>query len=182
MFQKFLRVNENNTKLLELIVDCVVQRCTEPAIISTEGEKVVDNRDIRSATVKFYNHEEAKKIILLYVQDAVQSGFKKVIIVANDTDVVVISLYAFFSLGIDELWLEYDSVKHRRWLSIHTYAGVLGEEVWYVERFRFSMLLPAVTQFCCLQEGERRHRGKVGTIFQRLHRALLGILCLKQLL
>ena len=50
-------------------------------------------------------------------------------IVANDTDVVVISSYAFFDLGIDELWIEYGSGKHQCRLLIHTYASVLGEEV-----------------------------------------------------
>lgn len=33
-------------------------------------------------------------------------------IVANDTDVVVISLYAFFNLGINKLWTECGSGKH----------------------------------------------------------------------
>ena len=50
--------------------------------------------------------------------------------VANDTDVAVISisLYVFFDLGIDKLWTEYGSGKHQRWVPIHTYASVLGEE------------------------------------------------------
>ena len=50
-------------------------------------------------------------------------------IVDNDTDVVVISSYAFFDLGIDELWIEYGSGKHQCRLIIHTYASVLSEEV-----------------------------------------------------
>lgn len=50
-------------------------------------------------------------------------------IVANDTDVVVISSYVFFDLSIDELWIEYGSGKHQCRLLIRTYASVLGEEV-----------------------------------------------------
>ena len=60
-------------------------------------------------------------------------------IVVNDTDVVVISLHAFFDLGIDKLWIEYGSGKHQRWLPIHTYAQVLVEEVCYALAFWYAL-------------------------------------------
>ena len=60
-------------------------------------------------------------------------------IVVNDTDVVVISLHAFFDLGIDKLWIEYGSGKHQRWLPIHTYAQVLVEEVCYTLAFWYAL-------------------------------------------
>ena len=126
-FQKILRVNEYKTKLFELIADCVVAQFTEPAVIATKGDNVVSNKGIHSTGLQPCNHKKADIRILLHARNAVLSEFKKVMIVANDTDVVVVSLYAFFDLRIDKLWIEYGSGKHQCWLPIHTYASVLGE-------------------------------------------------------
>ena len=35
----------------------------------------------------------------------------------------------------------------------------------YLKHLRFGMLLPAVTQICRFQEGERKQLGKLGTVF-----------------
>ena len=149
-----------------MIADCVVEQCTQLAAIATKGKKVVSNKGIRRTGLQPCNHEKADTRILPYTQDDVRSGFKKVMIAANDTD-VVISLYALFDLGRDELWIEYGSGKQQRWLPIHTYASVLLKK--YAWHFRFGMLLPAVTQLLCFQEWEKRQRGKLGTVFQSLH-------------
>ena len=120
-----------------MIADCVVEQCTQLAAIATKGKKVVSNRGIRRTGLQPCNHEKADTRILPYTQDDVRSGFKKVMIAANDTD-VVISLYALFDLGRDELWIEYGSDKQQRWLPIHTYASVLGEEVCLVLPFWYA--------------------------------------------
>ena len=134
-FQKFLQVNDNKTELFELIANCVVEQCTEPAVIATNDEKVVSNRGIRSTGLQPCNQEEAGTRILLYVQ----AIFGKVMIVANGTDVVVISLNTFIDLGIDEFWIEYGSGKHRLWLRIHTYVSVLGEEMCQALQFWYGL-------------------------------------------
>ena len=85
-----------------MIADCVVEQCTQLAAIATKGKKVVSNKGIRRTGLQPCNHEKADTRILPYTQDDVRSGFKKVMIAANDTD-VVISLYALFDLGRDEL-------------------------------------------------------------------------------
>jgi hypothetical protein len=56
-------------------------------------------------------------------------GYQKVSIVTVDTDVVVISLYHFFSLNLEELWIEFGVEKYRKYLPIHSYAKILKEEV-----------------------------------------------------
>ena len=89
-------------------------------------------------------------------------------ILVNDTDVVVISLYAFFDLGIDQIWFEYGFGKHRRWVAIHTYVSVLGEEV--CRALPFWYVLTGCGTVLSFAEGERRQGGKLGTVFQRLHR------------
>ena len=36
-----------------------------------------------------------------------KNGLKKLMIVIIDTDVVIIALYAFWDLDVDELWIEF---------------------------------------------------------------------------
>ena len=50
-------------------------------------------------------------------------------IIGNYTDIVVIILYIFCDLKIDQLWIEYGCGKNRRWLPIHNYVKLLGEEI-----------------------------------------------------
>lgn len=91
-------------------------------------QKVKSKRGIHRTGLQPCNHEEAERRILLYVQDNVWSEFKKFMILANDTD-VVISLYVFFNLGVDELWIEYGFGRHHRRLPKHSYTSALGEEL-----------------------------------------------------
>ena len=46
-----------------------------------------------------------------------------------DTDVVVIALYAFWDLDLEELWIEFDRGKNRKSLPVHAYAKALGKEI-----------------------------------------------------
>ena len=46
-----------------------------------------------------------------------------------DTDVVVIALYTFLDLDLEELWIEYGRGKDRKWLPVHAYTKALGEEI-----------------------------------------------------
>ena len=71
-----------------MIAHCVLEQCTEPTVVATKGE-VVNNRGICSTGLRPCNQGEADTIVLLHTQDAVRSGFKKIMIAANDTDGVV---------------------------------------------------------------------------------------------
>lgn len=42
---------------------------------------------------------------------------------------VVIALYAFWFLNIEQLWIEFGQGKDQRWYPIHKYAMALGEEI-----------------------------------------------------
>ena len=82
---------------------------------------------------------EANTRIFLHAKKASYNGIRKLSIVTVDTDVVVVALYHFFfSLNLDELWIEIGVGQNRRYLPIHTYAAVLKEEncrallFWYV--------------------------------------------------
>ena len=64
--------------------------------------------------------------MFLHAMALSREGHKKLCVVSTYSDVVVIALYAFWYLDIDELWIEFGADKDRRWLPIHTYAHILG--------------------------------------------------------
>ena len=45
--------------------------------------------------------------MFLHAKDMCKNGLKKLIFVIIDTDVVIIALYAFWDLDVDELWIEF---------------------------------------------------------------------------
>ena len=106
-------------------------------LLCTKHSHVVSNTRSITDNLQPCNQEEADTRLLLHVHDIASRGLKKILIIASDTDVVVISLYIFYSLFIEELWIEFGAGKHRRWLPIHRYAALLGEEtcralpLWY---------------------------------------------------
>ena len=46
-----------------------------------------------------------------------------------DTDVVVIVLQHFFTLNLEELWIEFGVDKYRRYIPIHTCAETFGRKL-----------------------------------------------------
>ena len=67
--------------------------------------------------------------MFLHAMDLSNQGFKKICIVSPDSDVVVIALYAYWALNLDELWVEFGVGIKKKWLPIHTYAHALGEPI-----------------------------------------------------
>ena len=110
------------------------------------------------------NQEEADTRVLLHAFDGASKGYKKVSIVTVDTDVVVIALYHFFSLNIDELWVEMGVGQHRRWLPLHMYANLLKEEICRALPFWFAF---TATQCLCLLAVVRKHLGVYGKHTQK---------------
>ena len=73
-------------------------------------------------------HEEADTRMLLHLYGAVLDGHKKVLIIANDSDVIVLGVRAFTLLSqLEELWITYSTGQHFRYMAIHEIAVALGE-------------------------------------------------------
>ena len=54
---------------------------------------------------------------------------KKVSIIAVDTDVVVLALQHFFTLNLEELWIEFGVDKYQRYILIHTCPETFGRKL-----------------------------------------------------
>ena len=83
-------------------------------VVCTKMTDVVSNTVEDLSSMKSCNHEEADTRLLLHVIDACNNQWKKITIVTVDTDVVVIALYHYFSLDVDELWIELGAGKDKR--------------------------------------------------------------------
>jgi len=100
-FQKFLRNDKNKTELFQLLADSMCE-IPHPVIVSTKLNHVVSNLMTSLDQMDPCNHEEADTRMFVHIKDGV------------DTDVVIIALYHFFSLNIEELWIEFGTGKYRR--------------------------------------------------------------------
>lgn len=62
-------------------------------------------------------HEEADTRIFLHVAACTLAGHRRVIVRSSDSDVVVLGITAFVSLGqrIDELWIAFGARRHFRY-------------------------------------------------------------------
>ena len=85
------------------------------------------------------NIEEADLRLVLHAFHATRQGFKRVIILSQDTDVLILFLYNWKSLasfGLKEIWIAAGVGDTSRYIPIHTLADKLGETL--------CQVLPAV--------------------------------------
>ena len=72
------------------------------------------------------NHTEADTKILLHLADAANQGHQIALVHTVDSDVVILALRWFASLGLSELWVCLGSGKKIRDILIHTLSAQLG--------------------------------------------------------
>ena len=130
-WRQFLRVDKNKEELFTMLaVELGNQNANENTIIATALENAICNDiSVNLASLAPSNHEEADTRIFLHTLHAARSGHLKICIRTVDTDVVAIALSVFNKLQIQELWIEFGTGIHKRWLPIHEYAANLRIQV-----------------------------------------------------
>ena len=99
----FLRTNANKMELFTFLAQHILKIETEKQIITTDGEQVLCNVPRNTSSLSPCTHEEADTRMILHVADAVNVGYKKVLLWTVDTDVVVLSVAAESTTAIEEL-------------------------------------------------------------------------------
>ena len=85
-----------------------------------------------------FNKWEIDDGISLHDMDQFQLGFSRLMTVLVDTGEMVIACFAYWSLSVTELWIEFGKGKDRRWLPIHSCPEKASKSVriaaifWYV--------------------------------------------------
>ena len=146
----FLKNDKNKTELFSMLADIITEniRDSQTDIVATKGIIVVSNKNDHRDEIEPCTHEEADTRMLLHVNDIDKKGLKKIILMTVDTDVVIIALQVFYSLDVDELWIEFGVGKNRHWIPIHRCAFNLGEERCRALPFWFCFIgCDSVSQF-----------------------------------
>ncbi len=72
------------------------------------------------------NHEEYDTRVMLHAANAVTQGYKRILIIANDTDVVVLGISLFTEIGAEKLWVSFGMGKKLRYISIHDICSTMS--------------------------------------------------------
>ena len=121
-FDKFLSVDSNKEQLFTMIAKILISWHTKrKLVICTIQEKAYANvEEYDLSVISPCNIEEADGRLLLHAHHAFKSGLKCVTIRTVDSDVVVISLYAFtYMTGTAQLWIDFGVGRYRRLIPIH---------------------------------------------------------------
>jgi hypothetical protein len=128
-WQQFLRVVDNKVELFHFLTQNLTLLACEKTLILTYDDNVVQygiNVDIQDITP--CNHEEADTRLILHCLHASKCGLKRIIIRTVDTDVVVLAVSFFDSLGVDKLWVHFGVGKNSRFIAVHELVAVLGPQ------------------------------------------------------
>ena len=63
------------------------------------------------------NHEEFDTPVMLHAANAVSHGYKRILIMAKDTDISVLGISFFSDIGADKMWVSFGIGKKLRNMS-----------------------------------------------------------------
>ena len=102
----------------------------------TKNNEIKSALEIRNVTFDrqdlALNLEEADQQIISHLHKTVTDGYKKAIVLCNDTDVLALLLYyihEFMSNGLSELWMKFGIGDSSRFIPLHFLAPQLGPRV-----------------------------------------------------
>ena len=78
------------------------------------------------------NIEEAGECIIPQVTDTVKDDSKRVMVLSNDADMVMLLLYffdAFSEMGVEELWVTFGKGESYRFIPIHSLLENFGKQI-----------------------------------------------------
>lgn len=129
-WHEFLRVPENKSELFQyLAVQAAENLKTEKGVFLTYKQNVITcniNQDVSGLSPS--THEEADARMFLHVTDAVEKGFKKVMVRTVDSDVLVLAVYYAAFVKEVELWVAFGVGNKKRYIPAHKITTKMGNE------------------------------------------------------
>ena len=110
-WNSYLQNASNNVELFHYLSVAIVQTvfCKGKVVISTLYENVlgspVSGADESEHPLRPCNHEEFDTRVLPHAANAVSHGYKRILTIANDTDIIVLGISLFSYIGADKLWV-----------------------------------------------------------------------------
>lgn len=128
-WQEFLRVDENKRELFLFLAECISSISTDKQIVTTYGQEVRSTIPHDTSNISPCSHEEADTRMILHLADAVQEGYRNILVRTVDTDVLVLVIAVFHMLQGEEtlkLWVSFGTGRHHRYIAAHEIASSLG--------------------------------------------------------
>ena len=88
----------------------------------------VSSGHVEELQVLYSDHEESDTRMILHAKNA-GHNHEMIVIQSTDTDVAVLSIFAFFSLQCQEVWFQTGTKDKFRYIPIHTISQELGPDV-----------------------------------------------------
>ena len=121
-WNKFLANSRNNVQLFRYLSKAVTY--DDHVLVNTTDSQSVADFD----TIMPCNHQEADSRIFLHLSHAAQQGHSKAFIRTVDSDVVIIAVGHFGSLGVMELRIGFGTGKAFQHIPLHEITQTLGPE------------------------------------------------------
>ena len=125
-WNEFLRIDANKIELFAFLVKHISQMVITKEIVTTSGSDVLCIPTQDTSCLTPCDHEEADTRIIVHLADAVNKGYKKILVRTVDTDVVVLAVAAAAKVDIEELWIAFGTAKSFRHIPAHEIAKSLG--------------------------------------------------------
>ena len=93
--------------------------------MSTLGSPVL-GADESEYSLRPCNHEEFDTRVMWHAANVVSHGYKRVLIIANDTDIIVLGISFSSDIGADKLWVSFGIANKLRTIPIHYICSTMS--------------------------------------------------------
>ncbi len=135
-WNSYLRNETNKAELFQYLSRTIAQFIfqEEKVVITTFEGNVLHNAEpcdddpvIRTEyPLSPCNHEEFDTRVMLHAANAVSQGYKRILVIANDTDVIVLGISFFTEIGAEKLWVSFGMGKTFRYISVHDICSTMS--------------------------------------------------------
>jgi len=106
-----------------LSIELVKQDLGGRLLVSTNLQSVLSNKQQDISGLQPCNHTEADTLILLHLTHSANQGYQIALLRTVDSDVVILVIHWFASIGLSELWACLGAGKKIRDINIHTISA-----------------------------------------------------------
>ena len=133
-WNSYLQNVSNMVELFHYLSVSIAQTvfCEGKVVISTLDENVLGSpmpgADESEYPVRPCNHEEFDTRVVLHAANALSHGYKRILIIANDIDIIVLGISFFGDIGADKLWVKFGIGNKLRNISTHDICSTMSSD------------------------------------------------------
>ena len=133
-WNSYLQNGGNKVELFHYLSVAIAETvfCEEKVVMSTLDEDVLGSPVLGAdeseypLRVRPCNHEEFDTRVMLNAANAVSNGYKRILIITNDTDIIVLGISFFSDIGADKLWVSFGIANKLRNIPIYDICSTMS--------------------------------------------------------